>query len=764
MADTETPTPNRRAERARVVRMVVALAGCLLALGWLWAARAGHPSDGSVVSTASPAWQPGAVVVGDAVGAGNPLRAGDLVTAVDGRPLTTSAPDGQTPRIGDEVVYDVTRGGTRIRVPVTLTGYPFWTLVAHHSAALPYVAMAMLLGSLLVARRPRDPAAIALYSLGVLQFVGYASSIWYGTQVIDVATGRLWVTTVAEVANCLVWTFMLLFAASFPRPWPILHRQRWLVAAAFAGPFLAYAGAVAVMLPGSTGLRRSWLLTSVSVPAAALFPVLILAALVVSYILARDPIERHRMRIISYGIAALATGYLLLGRIPEIVTGRPLISWDYFTLMLVPVQLLQAATILRYRLWDIQITLRRSLIYGLVTAGLVLVYLGVAAAISAGLGTRLHPVPVLVALMVALSFSAARTALRRAVSRLVYGEREDPYEVLRQLGQRLGSAESAEMVLNQLVATLVRTLRLSHAAVEMPGLDLVSSGDGRPGPTPTSIDLVHDGERIGRLVLDPGPDREQFGTSDRRLLEGLAQQVSATAHSLLLAARLQRSFEGTVTMLEEERRRMRREIHDGLGPTIASASMRLELSRSLLRTDPGATDRILAELAEIHRAVIQDIRRLVDGLRPIILDHLGLDAAVREMVAGLGGGVRTNLDCALGADRLPAAVEVAAYRIVSEALTNVVRHAKASVCDVRIWWDEDIHVEVRDNGRGLPPDYRPGMGLTSIRERCAELGGTATITPYAPAGTRVICRLPIPGSGPNPDRGRRRSHARETGE
>jgi len=764
MADTGTPPTGPRAERARAVRMVVALTGCLLALGWLWAARAGHPSDGSVVSTASHAWHPGAVEVADAVGAGHPLRAGDLVTAVDGRPLSTVAPDGQAPRIGDEVVYDVIRDGSRISVPVTLTDYPFWTLVAHHAAALPYVGMAMLLGSLLIARRPRDPAAIALYSLGVLQFIGYSSSLWYGTQVIDVATGRLWVTTVAEVANCLVWACMLLFAASFPRPWPVLRRRPWLVACAFAVPFLAYAGAVAVMLPGSAGLRRSWLLVSVSVPAAALFPVLVLAALVVSYVLTRDPIERHRMRLISYGVAGLATGYLLLGRIPELTTGRPLVSWDYFTLMYVPVQLLQGATILRYRLWDIQIILRRSLMYGLVTAGLVLVYLGAAAGISASLDTQLHPVPVLIALVMALSFSAARTTLRRVVSRLVYGEREDPYEVLRQLGQRLGSAESAEVVLNQLVATLVRTLRLSHAAVEMPGLDLVSSGHGRPGPTPTSIDLVHDGERIGRLVLDPGPDREQFGTSDRRLLEGLAQQVSATAHSLLLAARLQRSLEGKVTTLEEERRRMRREIHDGLGPTIASASMRLELSRSLLRTDPGATDRILAELAEIHRSVIRDIRRLVDGLRPIILDHLGLDAAVREMVASMGGGVRTNLDCALGnLDRLPAAVEVAAYRIVSEALTNVVRHAGASVCDVRIWRDGDIHVEVRDNGRGLPPDYRPGMGLTSIRERCAELGGTAAITTHAPAGTQVICRLPIPGSGPGADRGRRRSHTHETG-
>ena len=405
-------------------------------------------------------------------------------------------------------------------------------------------------------------------------------------------------------------------------------------------------------------------------------------------------------------------------------------------------RVLYAAAVLRYRLWDIQIILRRSLVYGLVTLALLAIYLGVAAGISAALDTTLSLGAVVFALLVALSFSAARTGLRRVVSRLVFGAREDPYEVLRQLGRRLESASSAEAVLNQLVSTLVRTLRLAHAAIEVPGLKLASASHGSPGPTTTSIELAHEGEQLGRLVLDPGPEREPFGPSDRRLLDGLAQQVSATAHSLLLAARLQRSLEQTLTALEDERRRLRREIHDGLGPTIASASIRLDVGRLLLRSDPDAAERVLGDLAAVNRSLVDDMRSLVDGLRPTILDSLGLDAALRELAARLGGPVRMSVDCVLGSRRLPAAVEVAVYRIVSESLTNVVRHAAARTCDIRVWWDQGLRIEVRDDGRGLPLGYRAGMGLTSIRERCAELGGRAEFLAVDPQGTVVRCYLP----------------------
>lgn len=725
-----------------LLRMGLAVAGCLLALAWLWAGRAWYPSDGTVVALESNAGAHAVVVVQTAAGAGNPLRPGDVVTAVDGRPLAVGSLDRDALQVGDVLVYRVVRGGEGIEVPVALMHRPFWDLTAQHWLAWPYLLLLVLLPSFVVARRPRDPAAVTLYLVTVLQIVGYAAD-WYGTQAIDVATGRLWVTVVAQVANGLLWGCLLHFATSFPQPWPVLRRRPGLIALAYGLPFVAYGVWLAAVLPGTTGLHRTSQLLAVPAAAARLYPVLTIAALAVSYALTRDPVERRRIRLVSAGMAALVACYLLLGPVPEMLLGRPLVDYQYVALLAVPAQLLAAAAVLRYRLWDIQIILRRSLVYGLVTLTLIVTYLGVAALIGRFLDASLSPAVVVFALVVALSFSAARTGLRRVVSRLVFGEREDPYEVLRQLGRRLESASSAEAVLNQLVSTLVRTLRLSHAAIEVPGLSLPSASHGLAGMTARSIDLVHEGERIGRLVLDPGADREPFGPSDRRLLEGLAQQVSATAHSLLLAARLRRSLEERVTALEDERRRLRREIHDSLGPTIASASIRLDVGRLLLRDDPDAAERVFADLAEVNRSLVGDIRRLVDGLRPTILDSLGLEAALRELAARLGGTLRTSLQCAVGPEPLPAAVEVAAYRIVSEALTNVVRHAGARACDIRVWRDGELHIEVRDDGRGLSPDYRPGMGLTSIRERCAELGGQVEIVPSSPQGTVIRCRLPV---------------------
>ncbi|MBX6722661.1 MAG: hypothetical protein IRY92_05400, partial [Dactylosporangium sp.] len=262
-----------RRELSWAARMAVAVTGCLLALAWLWAGRAWYPSDGTVVALEQQAGQPNGVVVRTAVGAANSLRPGDVVTTVEGRPLAVGSLDADALRVGDVLVYGVVRGGDVVEVPVTLIHRPFWELTAHHWLAWPYLVLLVLLPSFVVARRPRDPAAVTLYLVTVLQIVGYAAD-WYGPQVVDVATGRLWVTVVGQVANCLLWGCLLHFATSFPQPWPVLRRRPGLIALPYVLPFVAYGVWLAVALPGTTGLHRTSLLLAVPAAAARIYPVL----------------------------------------------------------------------------------------------------------------------------------------------------------------------------------------------------------------------------------------------------------------------------------------------------------------------------------------------------------------------------------------------------------------------------------------------------------------------------------------------------------
>jgi signal transduction histidine kinase len=215
-----------------------------------------------------------------------------------------------------------------------------------------------------------------------------------------------------------------------------------------------------------------------------------------------------------------------------------------------------------------------------------------------------------------------------------------------------------------------------------------------------------------------------------------------------LTADLQRSRERLVAAREEERRRLRRDLHDGLGPTLATQTLKLEAARDLIATDPARATELMSGLIVDSQAAIADIRRLVYALRPPTLDELGLISAVREQVAQYANtGVAIGLDVPEHLPALPAAVEVAAYRIVQEALTNVVKHARARSCDVRIGLVGDgphrtLSLEVRDDGVGLPAQLRRGIGLHSIRERAEELGGVFVMT--TGRGTRVSAYLPAP--------------------
>jgi signal transduction histidine kinase len=217
---------------------------------------------------------------------------------------------------------------------------------------------------------------------------------------------------------------------------------------------------------------------------------------------------------------------------------------------------------------------------------------------------------------------------------------------------------------------------------------------------------------------------------------------------------LQRSRERLVTAREEERRRLRRDLHDGLGPTLAALHLQAGTLRRLIHTDPAGAEQLVEEFRTELRAMIDDIRRLVYELRPPALDELGLVGAIQSRVEQINVGppadsqanpLRVRVDAPGHLPTLPAATEVAAYRIVQEALTNVVRHARAGFCLVRLELDGDLCLEIVDDGIGFQPGGRAGVGIVSMRERAEELGGSCTIQPRSGGGTQVCACLPLPG-------------------
>jgi signal transduction histidine kinase len=198
---------------------------------------------------------------------------------------------------------------------------------------------------------------------------------------------------------------------------------------------------------------------------------------------------------------------------------------------------------------------------------------------------------------------------------------------------------------------------------------------------------------------------------------------------------------------EEERRRLRRDLHDGLGSTLAALGLQVGAVRALLPTDPAADAQAL-ELRAGIRVAIADIRRLAYELWPPALDELGLIGALRARAAqyehtGDGVAPQVTIDAPEDLPSLPAAVEVAAYRIAQEALTNVTRHAQARACVVRLALDQALSITIVDDGVGIPSARRSGVGLLSMRERAAELGGACTIEPAAGGGTCVRASLPL---------------------
>jgi len=410
--------------------------------------------------------------------------------------------------------------------------------------------------------------------------------------------------------------------------------------------------------------------------------------------------------------------------------------------MLIGIPAAVAIGILRYRLFDIELAINRTLVYGSLTVCIVVAYV----AIVSGLGALISQsgvAGVIAAGLVAAGVQPLRIRLQRRADRWVYGDRSDPYAALTKLGERLQGTLAPGEVVQTVVDSVAEALRLRYVAIEFDRDVAVETaaahGELSTGGELRRLPLIYNGERIASLVVQVPPGR-QLTTPDERLLENLAQHAGPAVHAVRLNADLQLSRERLVTAREEERRRLRRDLHDGLGPALAGMAMQLDAAKA--KAGDPQVEEVLGQLRSETQDAIADIRRVVYELRPPALDELGLVGALREQAARLstGDGLSVSVD-APELPALPAAVEVAAYRIATEALTNVSRHAGARNCWVAISVDRELVIEVADDGRGITGP--PGVGLTSMQERAAELGGALSAERRAGGGTVVRAQLPI---------------------
>jgi signal transduction histidine kinase len=421
-------------------------------------------------------------------------------------------------------------------------------------------------------------------------------------------------------------------------------------------------------------------------------------------------------------------------------------AWDTAAGIVSSALLTAAVTtaILRYRLYDIDLVIHRTLLWGLLSATVVGVYVAVVAVASVLVRSHAPLVGSLVATgLIAALFGSVKERLQRIVDRMTYGDRGNPYRALSRLGERLASATVAEEVLPGLARSVSEALRLPYAAVEMvteDGLSTITT-HGRPTGPLVRLPLERHGELVGVLVV--ATRGGGFATADRVLLDDLARQAAVAVSTVALTDALRRSRERIVTAREEERRRLRRDLHDGLGPTLAAITVRAGAAARLAHERPDIAEDSLRTIAEDAQGAVAEVRRLVHELRPPALDELGLAGALRSQAQKFAPALGVTVDADGDLSTLPAAVEVAAYRIACEALSNAARHAVAQVATVRLEAGHELRLEVCDDGQGIPSEPTLGVGLTSMRERAAELGAEVAVSPRQGGGTVVSAVFPL---------------------
>ena len=641
------------------------------------------------------------------------------------------------------------------------------SLIILTAAYLPYATV----GSILVTRRPANAIGWVLFALGWTFAISFLP--------IPATADDLQMRTASPLAEALAWlhgvgapltlALFALLALIFPsgrlaagrwrRAAAVLLVLTWgLVALSALWPVLTVLPAgpagtieipnpIALLPPSILGTRL------MSNPAVAALPVILIASItaIITRYARAGGLERLQLHWLVAALASIVLAVLAGLVIIAVLGPGAAIAWvpAAVAFMLPPIAI--GIAVMRYRLYEIDLIINRALVYGalgLIVAAAYVVLATVLGRLAGGEGSpATATVATVIAALVAL---AGRQAVQHAIDRLLYGRRGDPLAVIGSVARRLESAGTPEGMLTDVVGDLREALKLDNVAVYAADGKLLAGTGGTVSGT--RLSLAHQGELVGELSVWTARG-DELKPGDLRLLQDLGPQLAVAIEAVRLKRDLQRARERLVAALEEERRRLRHDLHDGLGPTLTAITLRADAATNLLLKDPARARELLDELRVAAGDAIAEVRQLTHGLRPLALDELGLVSAIREQAIGVDragmAGPEVVVDNGLELPRLPAAVEVAAYRIATEAITNAVRHAGARHCHVRITADTALEVEVTDDGHGWAGRLIPGVGIRSMRERAADLGGTLTIEPVPGGGTSVLARLPLTtGTGP----------------
>jgi signal transduction histidine kinase len=464
---------------------------------------------------------------------------------------------------------------------------------------------------------------------------------------------------------------------------------------------------------------------------AMVTPLIILASvasLIVRFIRGSETIRQQVMWLLAAVLLVILINVPIWFAIPSGQTILLLLSFP-----LIPAAVTIA--VLRHGLYDVRIVLSRVVVYAVLTAGVIAIYFGLVAVLDRVL--RGAGAPVVAALAIALAFNPVRVRLQRVVDRAVYGTRRDPVAAVSAVGQRLAGDD-----LGGVADALRESLRLSYVAVQTADGSMIESGEMTT--TSQNWPLDYDGKKVGNLVVGPRQGERRLSRADQKVIDLLAAPLAIVMHAQLLTEDLKASRERVIDAAEEERTRLRRELHDSLGPLLTGAAFKADSIALAAQNRPERAESLAIDLADQLRQSVEAVRQLAYGLRPAALDELGLVGALRKEGSRFSP-IKVIVDAPESMPALPSAVEVAAYRIAAEALTNVVRHSDAKLASVRLAAEDGtLEMIITDDGSTTAP-WSPGLGLASIKTRATEVGGACEAGPTAEGG-RVVAVLPL-GAG-----------------